>query len=30
MTNVFERAAEELLSRRVAGTKAPRLNEQYR
>ena len=30
MTNVFKQAAEELLSRRVAGTKAPRLDEQYR
>ncbi|MEZ9424525.1 hydratase [Vibrio lentus] len=30
MTNVFRQAAEELLSRRVAGTKAPRLDEQYR
>ncbi|MCY9870072.1 hypothetical protein [Vibrio barjaei] len=30
MTNVFQQAASELLSRRVAGTKAPRLNELQR
>ena len=30
MTSVFEQAAKELLSRRTAGTKAPRLIEQYR
>lgn len=30
MTSVFEQAAKELLSRRTAGTKAPRLIEPYR
>ncbi|MGF1840681.1 2-keto-4-pentenoate hydratase [Vibrio atlanticus] len=30
MTSVFEQAANELLSRRIAGTKAPRLSERYR
>ncbi len=30
MTNIYKEAASELLSRRVAGTKAPRLEEQHR